>query len=139
MNISQTKSLRGKFFYPEANECISKNFQLKYKGKLSITSKLVLQSFQKKYFYYAIDDILYLLNLDLIERDNLLAILYSPALFLQNNFSVNFLDMWIHELYIHNSSKVNKFLKTRTGDSNYITIKFLCKTKTIPKKKEFLW
>jgi hypothetical protein len=44
------------------------------------------------------------------ERDNLLAIIYSPVLYLQNNFSIDFFDIWIDEIYIHQESKVNKFL-----------------------------
>jgi hypothetical protein len=76
--------------------------------------KFILNSFQNKYIYYAIDDILYLLKSNPIERDNLLAILYSPVLSLQNNFSINFFDIWIREVYIDEISKVNKFL---TNDS----------------------
>jgi hypothetical protein len=57
--------------------------------ELSSTAKFILNSFQNKYIYYN-DDILYLLKSDPIERDSLLAILYSPILSLQNNFSVNF-------------------------------------------------
>jgi hypothetical protein len=37
--------------------------------KLSSTAKFILNSFQNKYIYYAIDDILYLLKSDPIERD----------------------------------------------------------------------
>jgi hypothetical protein len=48
--------------------------------ELSSTAKFILNSFQNKYIYYAIDDILYLLKSDPIERDSLLAILYSPIL-----------------------------------------------------------
>jgi hypothetical protein len=81
------------------------------KKKLSSIAKFILNSFQNKYIYYAIDDILYLLKSNPIERDNLLAILYSPVLSLQNNFSVNFFDIWIREIYINEISKVNKFLK----------------------------
>ena len=72
--------------------------------------KIVLNSFQKKYIYYAIDDILYSFQSNPNERDNLLAILYSPVLSLQNNFSINFFDIWIDEIYINEVSKVNKFL-----------------------------
>jgi hypothetical protein len=75
-----------------------------------LNCKIILNSFQNKYIYYAIDDILYLFKSNPIERDNLLAILYSPVLSLQNNFSINFFDIWIHEIYINEISKVNKFL-----------------------------
>jgi hypothetical protein len=72
--------------------------------------KFILNSFQNKYIYYAIDDILYTLKSNPIERDNLLAILYSPVLSLQNNFSVNFFDIWIREIYIEEISKLINFL-----------------------------
>jgi hypothetical protein len=41
-----------------------------------------------------------------IERDNLLAILYSP-ISLQNNLSINLI--WINEIYINETPKINKF------------------------------
>ena len=68
----------------------SKTFQIRYEKKLSSVAKLILNSFQKKYIYYAIDDILYSFQSNSTERENLLAILYSPVLSLQNNFSIDF-------------------------------------------------
>jgi hypothetical protein len=68
--------------------------------KIISIAKFILNSFQNKYLYYAIDDILYSLKSNPIERDNLLGILYSPVLSLQNNFSINFFDIWIREIYI---------------------------------------
>jgi len=126
--------------YPESSEIQSKTFQMKYQKNLSLTAKFILNNFQNKYIYYAIDDILYLLKSKPIERDNLLAILYSPILSLQNNFSVDFFEIWIREVFIDEISKTNKFLKNDSKtlkQSNYITIKFFYK---IPvKKKESLW
>ena len=92
--------------------------------------------------YYAIDDILELLKSNPIERDNLLAILYSPVLSLQNNLSINFFDIWIHEIYIDQTAKKNKFLTTQIQDSDcfyYITIKLLYRKKIPIKKQESLW
>ena len=66
--------------YPKANEITSKTFHMKYNKHLSLTAKFILNNFQNKYIYYAIDDILYSLRSKPIERDNLLAILYSPIL-----------------------------------------------------------
>jgi hypothetical protein len=77
-----------------------------------------------------------------VERDNLLAILYSPVLSLQNNFSVNFFDIWIRQVYIEEISKTNKFLSnnSQTLDQfTYITIQFFYKTKVPVKKQESLW
>ena len=56
---STTKSEGKPLQYPKPNEIISKTFQIKYDKKLSPTSKFILNSFQNKYIYYAIDDILY--------------------------------------------------------------------------------
>ena len=136
--LSEGKPLQ----YPKSNEIPSKTFQMKYRQNLSTTAKCILNSFQNKYIYYAIDDILYSLKSKPVERDNLLAVLYSPILSLQNNFSVNFFDIWIREVYIDEISKNNKFLKndsTTLKQSNYITIKFFYKTRVPVKKPEPLW
>jgi hypothetical protein len=126
--------------YP--NDITSKTFQIKYEKRLSSIAKVILNSFQNKYIYYAIDDVLYLLKANPAERDNLLAILYSPVLSLQNNFSINFFDIWIREVYIEEIAKVNKFLSNEcqtSGQFSYITIKLLYKTRVPVKKQESLW
>jgi len=127
--------------YPNGfkNEVTSKTFQIKYEKRLSSIAKVILNSFQNKYIYYAIDDVLYLLKANPVERDNLLAILYSPILSLQNNFSINFFDIWIREVYIEEISKVNKFLIVHSKSELYITIKLLYKTRVPVKKQESLW
>ena len=134
------KRSKGKIKYP--NTAISQTFQIKYDKKLSSVAKLILNSFQKKYIYYAIDDILYSFQSNPSERDNLLAILYSPILSLQNNFSIDFFDIWIDEIYIQEISKVNKFLKNNSSNFqqySYITIKFFYKMPILPKKTDSLW
>ena len=133
---SEGKTLK----YP--SEIRSKTFQIKYQQNLSLTAKFILNNFQNKYIYYAIDDILYLLKSKPIERDNLLAILYSPILSLQNNFSVNFFDIWIREVYIDEISKNNKFLKNDSKtlkQFNCITIKFFYGIRVPVKKQESFW
>ena len=128
--------------YPEFYESGSKTFHIKYEKKLSSVAKLVLNSFQRKYIYYAIDDILYEFKSNPTERDNLLAILYSPVLSLQNNFSINFFDIWIHEIYINEVSKINKFFKNDSSNFELrtdITIKFVYKTRIPSKKPDALW
>ena len=128
--------------YPKANEVISKTFQIKYQKNLSSVAKLILNSFRNKYIYYAIDDILYGLKSTPTERDNLLAVLYSPILSLQNNFSVNFFDIWIREVYIDETSKINRFLNNELQPSesfSFITIKLFYKTRIPVKKQESLW
>jgi hypothetical protein len=119
-----------------------KTFQIRYEKKLSPIAKLILNSFQKKYIYYAIDDILYSPQLNSKERENLLGILYSPVISLQNNFSIHFFDIWIHEIYIHEISKLNKFLKNDSSNfnqQNYITIKFEYQRRSPSKKPDTLW
>ena len=131
-----------RFLYPLQSEVKIKTFQIKYEKKLSTIAKFTLNSFQNKYLYYAIDDLLYLLKFNPIERDNLLAILYSPVLSLHNNFSINFFDIWIHEIYINEISKVNKFLANdfqNFEQFSYITLKLFYKTRIPIKKQESLW
>jgi hypothetical protein len=120
----------------------TQTFQIKYEKKLSSAAKAILNSFQDKYIYYAIDDILYSLKANPIELNNLLALLYSPILSLQNNFSINFFDIWIQEVNIEEITKTNKFL---TNDSqtlepfSYITIKLFYTTSLPIKKQETIW
>lgn len=128
--------------YPKSNELTSKTFQIKYEEQLSSVAKCLLNSFQHKYFYYAVDDILYLCKSNAKERENLLAILYSPVLLLQNNLFINFFDIWIQEIYITEVLKSNKFLKTTDSSVesfHSITIKLLYRTKTPVKQQESLW
>lgn len=139
---SNTRSEGKPLQYPKPSEIMSKTFQIKYHEKLSTTATFILNSFQNKYIYYAIDDILYSFKSNPIERDNLLAVLYSPIISLQNNFSVNFFDIWIRDIYIDEVSKPNKFLKQNSENFekfNYITIKLFYKTKVPVKKQESLW
>ena len=137
-----TRSEGKPFLYPNQIELTSKTFQIKYEKTLSSLAKLLLNSFQNKYLYYAIDDMLYELKSNPTERDNLIALIYSPVLSLQNNLSINFFDIWIHEIYINEIKTTNKFLTTDFNNSkskSYITIKFLYRTKTTLKKQELLW
>ena len=130
------------YFYPFEESTSSKTFQIKYDKQLSSVAKLILNSFQKKYIYYAIDDLIYSFRLNPSERDNLLAILYSPVLSLQNNLSIDFFQIWVDEIYIQEISKVNKFLKNSSSNFqqyNSITIKLLYKMPIAPKKPDVLW
>lgn len=139
---STSRSEGKPFLYPNPTELTSKTFEIKYATHLSTVAKFLLNSFQNKYLYYAIDDILYLLNSNSIERNNILSILYSPVLSLQNNLSINFFDIWIQEIYINEVSKKNKFLPTNNQNFesfNYLTIKLLYRTKIPVKKQEVLW
>ena len=145
--VSLTKKRKrrkeGKLYpHPDYQEIRSRTFQIKYEKRLSTAEKFLLNSFQNKYIYYAIDDILDSLKLNQLERNNILAILYSPILSLQNNFAVNFFDIWISEIYIEESSKVNKFLDIESQISeqfSYITLKLFYQISVPIKKQEPLW
>ena len=100
---------------------------------------LTLNTFRNKYFYFAIDDILDLLRLNPIERENILAILYSPALLLHNNFSISFFNIWINGIYINKVTKSNKFSSHSLQTINYITIQFMYKIIQPLKKPEPIW
>jgi hypothetical protein len=139
---STTRSEGKPLQYPKSDEIKCKTFQIKYDGKLSLIAKFILNSFQNKYIYYGIDDILYQFGLNLKEYETLLAILYSPVISLQNNYSVNFFDIWVNEIYIEEDSKLNKFLSNESqplSQFTYITVKFFYKTKVPTKKQESLW
>nr|YP_010283109.1 hypothetical protein Ycf88 [Nitzschia traheaformis]ULD15873.1 hypothetical protein Ycf88 [Nitzschia traheaformis] len=129
-------------FCPDSDSDKCKTFQIRYEQKLSSIAKLLLNSFQNKYLYHAIDDILYLLKSNPAEQKNLLEILYAPVLSLQNNFFINFFDIWINEIYLNDVSKINKFLTTSEPNVepfSYITIKLLYRTKIPIKKEKLLW
>lgn len=128
--------------YPNQRNLRSKTFSIKYQKSLSTIDKILLNNFQKKYLYHAIDDILYSLKSKPRERDNLLAILYSPVLSLQNNFSIDFFDIWIDEIYINKVYKKNKFLTNCNSNfesCSYITIKLVYNKKLLTKKPESFW
>ena len=130
--------------YPNSAEITSKTLRIKYQKKLSSISKLILNSFQNKYLYYAIDDILYTLKLNTTERNDLLEILYSSILSLQNNFYVNFFNIWIHEICISEIPKSNRFLTKTERYTNfesftYITITLTYKNQLTIKKQKTLW
>jgi hypothetical protein len=103
-----------------------KTFNVKCEKKLSSLAKCILQSVQFKHFYYARDDIFYLLKSNTTERDFLLQALYSIVISVQNNLSINFFDMWIYEIYINEVSIKNKFMVQTSQNfesQEYITIK----------------
>lgn len=137
-----TRSEGRRFLYPKSNELKMKTFQIKYNKQFSSKAKCIISSFQNKYLYHAIEDILDLLKSTPIERDNLLAIIYSPIISLQNNFCIDFFDIWIYQISINQISKKNRFLakKHQMLDSfSYITITFFYSIKQPSQKREPLW
>lgn len=120
----------------------SKTFQIKYEGRLSKIERGLLNSFQNKYIYYAIDDILYLLNSKSKEQERLLLFLYTIMLSLHNNFSVNFFNIWVDTVFINEISNNNKFLVNNYKNSKKytcITMKVYYTIKPPAKKAQPLW
>lgn len=137
-----TRSEGRRFLYPKSNQLKMKTFQIKYNKEFSSKVKCLINSFQNKYLYHAIEDILDLLKSTPIERENLLAIIYTPIISLQNNFYIDFFDIWIHQISINQISKENRFLTKKNKmlhSFNYITITFLYNTKQPSQKRESLW
>lgn len=128
--------------YPDPPGLFSKTFQIRSQKNLSLTTKSILNNFKNKYIYYAIDDILYMFNSSIEERDYLLEILYSPLLSLHNNFSINFFEIWISEIYIAQLGKSNRFLNSKhkiLDQETIINLKLLYKIPIARKKQESIW
>ena len=68
-----------------------KTFNVKSEQIFSPLAKSILQSVQFKHFYYVRDDIDYCLKSYPREREFLLQTLFSIAISLQNNLSIDFL------------------------------------------------
>ena len=133
---------RWNWSYSNQTNLRSKTFSIKYEKSLSTIEKMLLHNVQKKYLYHAIQDILDSLKSQPSKRDNLLAILYSIVLSLQNNFSIDFFDIWIDEIYTNKLLKRNKFLSEsdlKVEPFTYITIKLVYNKKLLPKKPEAFW
>ena len=102
-----------------------KTFKIKYENVLSPLAKIILKSFRFKFYYYVIDDLLYFLKSNPEERNNLLKILHSTVIYLQNNLFVNFFDIYVYDININEVSKINRFVNQQTKQVktfNYITI-----------------
>lgn len=128
--------------YPNSQDTLVQTFRVKYEKELSHITKCLLNNFQNKSFYDALDDILYSLKSNSDQQDILLAILYSPILSLHNNQLINFFDIWIDEIYIYEPLKINKFLIDQPNyfeTVSFITIKLSYVTKKPSKEKESLW
>jgi len=117
-------------------------FTIKYNKKISNRAKVILQSFRLKVYYYVIDDILYLLKSDPDESKYLVQILNSTAIFLQNNFGVNFFDIYIYDIQVNTTPNFNRFTNYRNESlkiSNNIIIKLAYQVKPIEKPLETTW
>ncbi len=119
-----------------------KTFNVKCDKALSPLLKTILKSFKFKLYYYVIDDLLYLLKSNPDECDSILQTLNSSVLFLQNNFHVNFFDIYLYEINIIERSKSNRFINEELNNfknSTYLNIKFAYQVKSVQKKFETIW
>lgn len=119
-----------------------KTFTVKSTKTLSKHAKIILQSCKLKFYFYVIDDISYFLKSDKIEADYIIQILSSTAIFLQNNFNVDFFDIYIYDIRVNDSSKFNRFTNRRDEpfkDSNTIIIKLAYQIKLLEKTFDTTW
>lgn len=119
-----------------------KTFSVRYDKELSKRAKIVLQSFKLKFYYYVVDDILYFLKSDQNECNYLLQILNSTAIFLQNNFSVNFFNIYVYDIQINEISKINRFTlgeKEPVKISNNIIIKLAYQVQSLEETLDTTW
>lgn len=119
-----------------------KTFNIRYEKKLSPLAKTIIQSLKFKLYYYVVEDLLYLLKSNQKEANQLLQILHSTVIYLQNNLYVIFFDIYVYEVNISEKSNSNKFVKNSTDyfeSLNYLTIKLAYQVKPISKKLESIW
>jgi hypothetical protein len=119
-----------------------KTFSVRYDKELSKRAKIVLRSFKLKFYYYVIDDILYFLKSDSNECNRLLKVLNSTAIFLQNNLSVNFFDIYVYDIQINEISKTNRFTRGEQETvkiSNTITIKLAYQVQPLEEILDTTW
>ena len=90
-----------------------KTFNIKYEKKLSPLAKTIIQSLKFKLYYYVVEDLLYLLKTNQNEANQLLQILHSTVIYLQNNLYVNFFDIYVYEINITEKQNLNKFIQSQ--------------------------
>ena len=115
-----------------STEFYIRTFNVKYENDLSPLAKIIIKSFKMKLYYYAVDDLLYILKSNKSEVESLLNVLNSTVIFLQNNFNVDYFDVYIYEFTINKVSKFNKIINTKSNHlstSKYLTIKLAYKFK----------
>ena len=110
---------------------------IKCKKRLSLYAKSILLSWDEKPFYYANEDILYLLKSNLLEQDFLLKTLHSMAIFLQNATSASFFDISIDSVTFTPEKTDQTYNSSEFVES--ITFKLQYAIKLPPEKTEVPW
>jgi len=136
----EKKSNYEKYFLKNTIGPFKKTFRIKCTKNLSFIEKAILRSIKRKSIYYAIDDISYILRSTPIELEDLLLMLYSPIISLQNDFSVSFFNISVIDIYITEITKDNKFLSlNHTQKNSYVIITLLYRLSVPTEKQETLW
>ena len=123
-------------------EPIFQTFTVKYDKKLSSQIKSVLETWKGKAFYYANEDLLYLLKTNPIEQDFFLKILHSMVIFLQNAISASFFDIYIYDINITRMPRVKK-INSRNIETidmvEFITFTLKCSVTPPYEKPDLHW
>lgn len=109
----------------------------KYKSKISQNLKQILRKLRKRSFYKAIELVSNISNV--IERNEIIQILYSVVTYIENNHNANLVKLWIDDISIENISKFNYFLNQnveKLDDQCFIVINVGFEYKPFPIKKE---
>lgn len=84
------------------------SFCTKFKIILSNLVKVILKKIQHRSYYRALDLILFIP--DLVQRNFLLEAFNSASSYLQNNYDVNIVKIWINKVWIKKDEKTNKLV-----------------------------
>jgi len=121
---------------------ISQTFNIKFEKKLSTRAKQVLQTWRNKSFYCANEDLLYVFKFNLSERDFLLQVLHSMAIFLQNATCSSFFDISIYNVIITEQSNFDKLNKQKVKNIRLfdsLTFTLHCHVAAPPEKQDIPW
>ena len=121
---------------------ISQTFNIKCEKKLSTRAKQLLQTWRNKPFYCANEDILYVFKINSIEREFLLQVLHSMAIFLQNATCSSFFDISIYNVIITEQSNFDQLNKQKLEDIRLfdsLTFTLHCHVASPPKKQDIPW
>jgi hypothetical protein len=111
--------------------CIKKrkyvSFSTRYNAIFSNSVKIILKRIELRSYYRALDLLLFIP--DLVQRNFILQVFNSASSYLQNNYDVNIIKLWINSIYVKKDEKINELIKFHktTNDlpfSYHISIEF---------------